>query len=62
MVVGGPALVVVAALVTAGVAMKNVDPVLDSYNNPKASEAFSQSPALQARNRALEHAMQPADR
>lgn len=62
MVVGGPLAVVIAALITAGIAMKHVDPVLDSYNNPKAAEKFSESPALQARNHSLEHALQPADR
>ena len=50
MVIGGPALVVVAALVTVGIAVKNVDPVLDTTTVPTQKEA----PASKARNHANE--------
>lgn len=52
MVIGGPAIVVVAALFTVGVAVKNVDPVLDTTAAPTHKEA----PASKARNHANEEA------
>jgi hypothetical protein len=60
MVVGGPAAVVVASIYTAGLAIKHVDPVLDTsvgqVSNP------SEAPAMKARNHAAETAIQPADK
>ncbi|MEJ5896300.1 nitrogen fixation protein FixH [Aquabacterium sp. G14] len=52
MVIGGPAVVVVAALITVGIAVKNVDPVLDTSASPTQKEA----PASKARNHANEDA------
>ena len=60
MVVGGPASVVVAALYTAGLAIKHVDPVLDTSADHVTD--VSQAPAMKARNHAAEIARQPADR
>jgi hypothetical protein len=60
MVIGGPAAVVVASLFTAGVAIRNVDPVLDT--SPKSGVALKDTPAMQARNHALDTSRQPADR
>lgn len=60
MVIGGPAVVVVAALITVGIAVKNVDPVLDTSATPTQKEA----PASKARNHANEDAtpMAPAEK
>ena len=60
MVIGGPAIVVVASLITVGVAVKNVDPVLDTTATPTQKEA----PASKARNHANEDATPtaPAER
>ncbi len=55
MVVGGPAVVVVAGLATAWVAMSAPDPVLDT-RAPLPSGAAATAPAVQARN----HAVTPA--
>ncbi|MBP7131570.1 MAG: hypothetical protein KBA70_02280 [Aquabacterium sp.] len=52
MVIGGPAIVVVASLITVGVAVNNVDPVLDTSAVPTQKEA----PASKARNHANEEA------
>ncbi len=52
MVIGGPAFVVVAALATVFIAVKNVDPVLDTSAKPTQKEA----PASKARNHANEEA------
>ncbi|MBP6615662.1 nitrogen fixation protein FixH [Aquabacterium sp.] len=52
MVIGGPAVVVVAALITVGIAVQNVDPVLDTSATPTQKEA----PASKARNHANEDA------
>ena len=52
MVIGGPAVVVVAALITVAIAVKNVDPVLDTSATPTQKEA----PASKARNHANEDA------
>lgn len=60
MVVGGPAVVVVASFVTLGLAIKHVDPVLDTSVDRVTTP--SQAPAVQARNHAAEQAVQPADR
>lgn len=60
MVIGGPAVVVVASFFTAGLAIKHVDPVLDtSVGQVKAP---SEAPAIQARNHSAEQAREPADR
>ena len=60
MVIGGPLLVVVASLFTAGIAMTHVDPVLEVSAADSAKTGHA--PAIQGRNRAAETAMQPADR
>ncbi len=60
MVIAGPVVVVVASLITAGVAIRNVDPVLDT--SPKHIEALKDTPAVQARNHALDASRQPAER
>lgn len=61
MVIAGPAIVVVAAIATAVVAVRNVDPVLDTTKDqPHLSRA--EAPALQGRNHAAEKDRQPADR
>ena len=60
MVIGGPAVVVVASLITVGIAVKNIDPVLDTSATPTQKEA----PASKARNHANEDATPtaPAER
>lgn len=58
MVIGGPAIVVVAALFTVGIAVRNVDPVLDTSQPTAQHEA----PAVKARNHAAEDPKQPAER
>lgn len=60
MVVGGPAVVVVASFVTAALAIKHVDPVLDT--SAGQVNAPSEAPAIQARNHSAEPARQPVDR
>lgn len=50
MVIGGPAAVVVASIVTAGIAIKNVDPVLDTSKGEV--KGVIDMPAVQARNHA----------
>ncbi len=59
LVVAGPAVVVVAALVTAWIAIRNPDPVLaDDYyrrgveSNPARATNKSLTPAMQGRNHA----------
>jgi len=59
LVIGGPAIVVVASLLTVGIAVKNVDPVIDVT---KARSEPGLAPAVQARNHAAEKSYQPADR
>lgn len=49
LIVGGPLAVVVAALVTAVIAIRGADPVLPT---PDATQAGSAAPAIQARNHA----------
>lgn len=60
MVIGGPALVVVASLFTVGIAVKNVDPVLDTSKGQVSSS--NELPAVKARNHAAEGSTQPAER
>ena len=60
LVIGGPAIVVVAAIVTAGIAIKNVDPVLDTSQGHIKSAV--EEPAMRARNHAASPSQQPADR
>jgi hypothetical protein len=60
MVFGGPAIVVVASFFTMSLAIKHVDPVLDTSGDQ--AKTPSQTPAIQARNHAVEQAQQPADR
>lgn len=53
LVVGGPLVVVVAACITAVIAVRGADPVLSSAPPPvKAGQVQSETPALQARNHA----------
>lgn len=60
LVIGGPAAVVVASLFTVGIAVKNVDPVLDTSKGQVKSAV--EVPAVQARNHAASPAREPADR
>lgn len=60
LVIGGPATVVVASLFTVGIAIKHVDPVLDTSKGRVKSAV--EEPAVQARNHAASPSMQPADR
>lgn len=53
MVIGGPAVVVVAALATVVIAVKNVDPVLDT----SVASTHREAPAAKARNHANEAPM-----
>ncbi len=50
LVIGGPLVVVVAALVTAVIAIRGADPVLKV---PDAQQARGAAPAVQARNHAV---------
>jgi len=59
MVIGGPLLVVIASLITVGIAVKNVDPVLDTSAKNVQPD---QMPAVKARNHAAEPGYQPAER
>lgn len=56
LVIGGPAVVVVAGIATAIIAMSNPDPVLErnvsAPSSQGAKEAFTHAPASQARNHA----------
>lgn len=60
MVIAGPACVVVASLFTVGIAIKHVDPVLDTSKGHVRSSV--EEPAVQARNHAASPSQQPADR
>lgn len=60
LVIGGPAVVVVASIVTAGIAIKHVDPVLDTSKGHVKSSV--EEPAMRARNHAASPSQQPADR
>lgn len=60
LVIGGPAAVVVASLFTVGIAVKHVDPVLDTSKGHVKSSM--EEPAVQARNHAASPSLQPADR
>jgi hypothetical protein len=57
LVVGGPATVVVAAIVTAVIAVRNADPLIDTSAAPPSGSRAEQ-PAVQARN----HAASPPPR
>jgi len=59
LVVGGPAVVVVAAISTAVIAYRHVDPVLDIS---KPATRSGEMPAIQGRNKAAETATTPAER
>ena len=48
LVVGGPAVVVVAAIITAVIAIRGADPVITE----EPSQSFADKPALQGRNHA----------
>lgn len=61
MVIGGPAIVVVAGIATAVIAWKHVDPVLDTSAPQAQSLQPNEVPALVGRNRAAENAVTPAD-
>jgi len=53
LVIGGPALVVVAAIATAVIAVRGADPVVRDAQAPGVpDQAQAQSPAVQARNHA----------
>ena len=60
MVVAGPLAVVVASFYTASLAIKHVDPVLDTSAGQVKTP--SQAPAVKARNHSAEPAREPADR
>ena len=60
LVIAGPAAVVVASLFTVGIAIKHVDPVLDTSKGQVRSQV--EAPAVQARNHAASPATEPADR
>ncbi|KGM41653.1 hypothetical protein JY96_20600 [Aquabacterium sp. NJ1] len=60
MVFGGPAAVVVASLFTASLAIKHVDPVLDT--SVGQVRAPSEAPAIQARNHSAEQSRESVDR
>ncbi len=59
MVIGGPLAVVVASLFTVGIAVRNVDPVLDTSKGQVSSP--NELPAVKARNHAAE-STEPAER
>ncbi len=59
LVVGGPLIVVVASIYTANLAIKNVDPVLDTSD--KNVKNRNELPAIKARNHAAEATKQPAE-
>jgi hypothetical protein len=52
LIIGGPLLVVVASLITAVIAYRGADPVLDEYlsASPSPAKVDSDAPALRARN------------
>lgn len=52
LVVGGPLAVVVAATVTAVIAVRGADPVIGSASAPRAGQTQAETPAMQARNHA----------
>ena len=61
MVIAGPAIVVVASITTAGIAIKHVDPVLDTSKGQV--KGVIDMPAIQARNHAANaDARAPADK
>jgi uncharacterized protein len=62
LVLAGPAVVVVAGLVTAWIAVNGADPVISAPPAGASGQADSRSltPAHKARNLAADHAMRPA--
>ena len=58
LVVGGPLTVVIASLFTVGIAIKNVDPVLDT--SAPVARTSNEAPAMQGRNHAAEAATHEA--
>ena len=52
LVLGGPAVVVVAAIATAVIAVRGADPVISQVQAPAEGKVRSQTPAHQARNHA----------
>ncbi|MBH1986925.1 MAG: nitrogen fixation protein FixH [Burkholderiales bacterium] len=60
MVIAGPAIVVVASLITVTLAVKHVDPVLDTSKGQV--KGVNDMPAVQGRNHAASPERQPADR
>lgn len=52
LVVGGPLVVVVAATITAVIAVRGADPVIGSASTPRPGQTQSETPAMQARNHA----------
>jgi uncharacterized protein len=60
LVIAGPAIVVVAGLVTVGIAVKHVDPVLDTSKGQVKSVV--DVPAVQGRNHAASPVQPPAER
>lgn len=56
LVIGGPLTVVVAGIVTAVIAVRGADPVLDTSARRASMAPTATSPAVQARN----HAVTPA--
>ncbi|MDO9235560.1 MAG: nitrogen fixation protein FixH [Aquabacterium sp.] len=60
MVIGGPAIVVVASFVTLGLALKHGDPVLDTSGD--YAKARNEAPAMQGRNHAAERPNQTLSR
>jgi len=59
LVIGGPATVVVASLFTVGIAVKHVDPVLDTSKGQVKTAV--EMPAVEGRNHAAMPEREPAD-
>jgi hypothetical protein len=60
MVIGGPAIVVVASFVTLYLAIRTPDPINPTYNEAPANQAANLTPAMQARNNAATGGVAPA--
>lgn len=60
MVIGGPALVVLACIVTVTLAVKHVDPVLDTSKGE--AKSVNAMPAVKVRNHAAAPEQLPVDR
>jgi hypothetical protein len=52
LVLGGPAVVVVAAIVTAGIAIHDADPIVHDPVVTRSTATSAETPAMQARNHA----------